>query len=164
MSTCGKVFGREELKITTRFASDHDFFIFTDEIYEHFIDDGDVARAAVLAVKHPGYGRQIFNVSDGRFHALKEIIVAICQALGRNPPRLSLPVGPARITAGLMEDTFRLVGQKSPIRRDTIEKYTKDIAVDSTRIQKELGFQPKYDLLIGWQETIQQMQELNIKG
>ena len=39
-----------------------------------------------------------------------------------------------------MEDTFRLVGRKSPIGRGTIDKYTEDIAVDSRLIQGELGF------------------------
>jgi UDP-glucose 4-epimerase len=30
-----------------------------------------------------------------------------------------------------------------------IDKYTEDIAVDGSRIQKELGFIPKYDLKAG---------------
>jgi len=61
--------------------------------------------------------------------------------------------------AGLMEDAFRLVGRKSPISRDTIDKYTEDIAVDGSLIQKELGFMPQYDLKTGWEETIREMRE-----
>jgi len=71
-----------------------------------------------------------------------------------------VPVGPARFFAGLMEDAFLLVGQKSPISRDTIDKYTEDIAVDSTRIQTELGFKPQFDLQSGWQETIREMRKM----
>lgn len=37
----GKVFNREELKTISNFASEHDLFVFTDEIYEHFVYDGD---------------------------------------------------------------------------------------------------------------------------
>jgi len=111
----------------------------------------------LLAVQHPNAAGKVYNVSDGHFHTLKEIIVAICQALGRNPPRYSFPIDPARFMAGLMEDSFRLVGQKSPISRETIDKYIEDIAVDSTRIQTELGFKPQYDLIAGWQETIREM-------
>ena len=121
------------------------------------IYDRDVAKAALLAVQHPNAAGKVYNVSDGYFHTLKEIIVAICDALGRNPPRLSLPVGPARFSAGLMEDTFRLVGRNSPISRDTIDKYTEDIAVDSQLIQRELGFKPEFDLKTGWQETVEEM-------
>jgi len=36
----GKVFSREELEIVAAFAAKHDLFVFTDEIYEHFIYDG----------------------------------------------------------------------------------------------------------------------------
>ncbi len=121
------------------------------------IYDRDVAKAALLAVQRPNAAGKVYNVSDGQFHTLKEIIIAICQSLGRNPPRYSFPVGPARIMAGLMEDTLRLVGQKSPVSRDTIDKYTEDIAVSSQRIQTELGFKPQYDLKMGWRETINEM-------
>ena len=38
--------------------------------------------------------------------------------------------------------------------RAIIDKYTEDIAVDGSLIQKELGFVPQYDLKTGWEETI----------
>jgi len=38
-----------------------------------------------------------------------------------------------------------------------IDRYTEDIAVDGSRIQKELGFIPKYDLKTGWEETIEEI-------
>ena len=128
--------------------------------------DRDVARAAALALEHPAAAGQIFNVSDGEFHTLNEIIESICSALGRKPPRLSLPIGPVRFAAGIVEDIVRLVGRQAQISRATIEKYTEDIAVDSSRIQTELGFKPQYDLRSGWQETVQEMRrmgELRIK-
>jgi len=36
----GKVFTRKELETVAQFASRHDLFVFTDEIYEHFVYDG----------------------------------------------------------------------------------------------------------------------------
>ncbi|MBM4331182.1 MAG: NAD-dependent epimerase/dehydratase family protein [Deltaproteobacteria bacterium] len=118
--------------------------------------DKDVGRAAVLALEHPGAAGQIFNVSDGEFHTLNDIILAICQALGRKPPSLSLPVGPVRLAAGVVEDIVRLVGRK-PNLRARIDKYTEDVAVDSHRFQNELGFVPQYNLSAGWRETVQEM-------
>ena len=113
------------------------------------------------ATSHGNEQKEVFKTNRDREKFLsyleKEIIVAICDALGRNPPRLSLPVGPARFFAGLMEDTFRLVGRKSPIGRETIDKYTEDIAVDSQLIQEELGFVPKFGLSAGWKDTVQEM-------
>ena len=36
----GKVFSRRELELVAEFAREHDLFVFTDEIYEHFVYDG----------------------------------------------------------------------------------------------------------------------------
>ncbi|MFH1921166.1 MAG: pyridoxal phosphate-dependent aminotransferase [Planctomycetota bacterium] len=36
----GKIFTRQELELIGDFAKSHDLFIFTDEIYEHFVYDG----------------------------------------------------------------------------------------------------------------------------
>ncbi|MCG2661012.1 MAG: NAD-dependent epimerase/dehydratase family protein, partial [Kiritimatiellae bacterium] len=118
------------------------------------IYDKDLARAVVLAVQHPAAAGKIYNVTDGRFHTLNEIIVAISEALGRKPPRFSIPVGPARAVAGMIEDAMRLIGRHSPISRATIDKYTEDIAVESQRIQKELGFVPQYNLDAGWRGVL----------
>jgi nucleoside-diphosphate-sugar epimerase len=113
------------------------------------------------ATSHGNEQKEVFKTNRDREKFLsyleKEIIVSICQALGRNPPRLSVPVGPARFFAGLLEDSLQLVGRKSPIGLETIDKYTEDIAVDGSLIQKELGFIPQYDLKTGWEETVEEM-------
>lgn len=124
------------------------------------IYEGDVGRAAVLGVQHPAAAGRLYNVSDGQFHTLAEIIAAMCQALGRNPPRWSVPAGPARAAVGVLEDTARLAGRNSPIVRATVDKYTEDVAVSSQRIQAELGFLPQFDLSSGWRETVQEMRRL----
>ena len=72
--------------------------------------DQDVGRAAALAVSHPAAAGRVFNVTDGGFHTLNEIIESICSALGRKTPRFSLPVGPIRALAGLVEMGYHLIG------------------------------------------------------
>ncbi len=119
----------------------------------------DVARAAVLAIQHPIAAGKVYNVTDGQFHTMQEINLAICAALGRKPPRLSIPIIPVRLAAGVLEDVAGLIGLRSPIVRATIDKYIEDVAVDSHRIQDELGFIPQYDLRTGWQETIQELRK-----
>jgi nucleoside-diphosphate-sugar epimerase len=121
--------------------------------------DKDVGRAAALTVSHPAAAGRVFNVTDGGFHTLNEIIESICAALGRKQPRLSLPVGPTRILIRLIEKGSPAIGFKPPITRAIIDKYTEDIAVDGSLIQKDLGFVPQYDLRSGWQETVQEMRE-----
>ena len=122
------------------------------------IYDKDVALAAVFALGHPGAAGRIFNVSDGEFHTLNEIIAAICSALGKKTPCISLPTRPVRFAAGVIEDVAGLLKLRTSIRRATIDKYTEDMAVDSRRIQQELGFVPKFNLATGWKDTVQEMQ------
>jgi nucleoside-diphosphate-sugar epimerase len=119
--------------------------------------DKDVGHAVVLAVSHPAAAGRVFNVTDGGFHTLKEIIESICSALGRKPPRFSLPAGPVRAVIALLEKGSPAIGFRAPITREMLDKYTEDIAVDGSRIQKELGFLRRYDLHAGWEETIREM-------
>ena len=125
--------------------------------------DKDVGRASVLVVSHPGAAGRVFNVTDGGFHTLNEIIESICAALGRRPPRLSLPIGPVWIVAGIIEKGANIVGLKPPVTRETVDKYFEDIAVDGSLIQRELGFRPQYDLKSGWEETIREMREESVE-
>ncbi len=124
------------------------------------IYDKDVAAAALLVLRHPAATGQVFNVSDGQFHTMNEIITMMCEALGRTPPRMSLPIHPIRLVAGILEDTARLMGRKSPIVRAMVDSYTEDVAVDSHRIRTQLGFAPHYDLRSGWRETVQEMRRM----
>ena len=123
------------------------------------IYDKDLARAVVLSMSQSGAAGQIFNVTDGQFHPLKEIITAMSLALGRTPPRYALPATPIRWAAGLLEDAARGVNRSSPIMRATIDKYTEDIAVSGNKIRTYLGFSPQYDLASGWRETVEEMRK-----
>lgn len=120
----------------------------------------DVVNAAVLAVKHPSAAGRIFNVTDGAFHDMNEIVSTICEALGRRPPHLTLPARPVRFVVGVAEDLAGLAGFKSPITRATIDKYVEDIAIDGKLMQSILAFSPRYDLITGWRETIKELRQL----
>jgi aminotransferase len=56
----GKVFTREELETVAEFAERYDLFVFTDEIYEHFIYDG---RSHCSLASLPGMERRTITVS-----------------------------------------------------------------------------------------------------
>lgn len=57
---CGKVFTREELQIIADWAEAHDLFVFTDEIYEHFLYDG---REHISPATLPGMARRTITMS-----------------------------------------------------------------------------------------------------
>ncbi len=55
----GKVFTREEMECIAEFAKRHDLFVFTDEIYEYFIYDGQHISMATL----PGMRERTITMS-----------------------------------------------------------------------------------------------------
>jgi UDP-glucose 4-epimerase len=120
----------------------------------------DACDAAIAAAQQEAALGQVFNVTDGRIHTLREIISAIAAALEQRPPGLHLPARPVRVVAGLLEDGLRAVGKKSPVNRATIDKLTEDIAVSGDKIRRVLGFQPRYDLQAGWLQTVKAMHDV----
>lgn len=56
----GKVFTRSELETLAEFATRHDLFVFTDEIYEHFVYDG---RAHVSPASIEGLSERTITIS-----------------------------------------------------------------------------------------------------
>jgi len=56
----GKVFNKEELVVIARFAARHELFVFTDEIYEHFVYDG---REHVSPAVLPGMRERTIAIS-----------------------------------------------------------------------------------------------------
>jgi nucleoside-diphosphate-sugar epimerase len=83
----------------------------------------------------------------------------MCAALDRKPPALSVPERPARFIAGLIENLFVVFRRQAPISCAVIDKFTEDMAVDSRRIRKELGFWEQYSLEAGWKDTVREMRE-----
>jgi len=89
---------------------------------------------------------------------MNEIIECICSVLGRKPPQLSLPARSIRALVGLIEKISCAIGLVPLVTMEMIDKYTEDIAVDGSLIQKELGFMPEYELRAGWKETMREIQ------
>jgi UDP-glucose 4-epimerase len=117
----------------------------------------DLCRAAQCAAERAEAAGQIFNVTDGRIHTLKEILDAMSAALGKSPPRFSVATRTTRILAGFLEDALRVAGKSSPVNRALIDKFVEDVAVSGEKIQRQLGYDPVYDLVAGWRETVKQM-------
>ena len=112
----------------------------------------DLAAAVALALDHPAAAGATFNVSDGAFHTMRDIVAAISRALGRRPPAWHVPAVIARVAAtgaSLFDKRFRHM----------LDTYLEDVAVDAERIRRELGFRPRYGLEEGWAVTIQRMRE-----
>jgi UDP-glucose 4-epimerase len=121
------------------------------------IYDKDIAEAVMLALGQGKACGKIYNVTDGGFHTINEIIESMCRALQKRTPLFSLPEKPVRLIAGAIEDVFKLVGLKPPVTRSTIDKYTEDMAVRGDLIHSELGFTSQYTLDKGMKEIVEEL-------
>ena len=117
--------------------------------------DEDVAAAVSVAAVHPNAPGRIYNVTDGGFHSMRNIIDAISAALGRRAPRWHVPVPPVRGVLAL----GGLIDRRLPRRLDT---YLEDIAVRGDRIGQDLGFRPRVNLADGWGRTIADMRRAGL--
>lgn len=100
---CGKVFTREELDVIAAVAVEHDLLVFTDEIYEHFVYDGQ---------KH---------VSPGSLPSLRDRTITIggfSKTLSITGWRIGFSAGPREIVErlGLINDLVYICAP-APLQR-----------------------------------------------
>src|SRR4051794_29972821 len=110
--------------------------------------DEDLAAAALQAAFHPDAAGRTFNVSDGATPALSEIVVSMCRALRRQPPSFGVPAEAVRAFSSRLGP----LATRGPLGRvhAMVEKYSQQIAVDGSLIQRALGFRPGVTLDEGW--------------
>lgn len=118
------------------------------------VHESDVAAAAVLALWHPAAAGKIYNVTDGSVHTVRKIIDAICSALGRTPPRFSIPLGLASGAVWLASAMRQHRGASGTWSAESLRRYTENLAVEGALVQRELGYSPRYDLDSGWRHTV----------
>ncbi|WP_347258651.1 SDR family oxidoreductase [Methylocaldum sp.] len=102
---------------------------------------GNLVSAIVACLEHPAAAGKTYLVADGEPISTPELIRGIARALGR-PARL-LPV-----PAGVLRLAGRLVG-----RGDAVERLLGSLAVDDTRIRRELGWTPPFSMDEGLHAT-----------
>lgn len=125
----GKVFTRAELQVIADFAEAHDIFVFTDEIYEHFVFDG---REHISPATLPGMARRTITISGlSKVFAITgwRLGYAICDpewalAIGHFNDLVyvcapaPLQVGAARGLAELGSDYYQSVSDDHQHKRD----------------------------------------------
>jgi nucleoside-diphosphate-sugar epimerase len=117
------------------------------------IHEEDVSRAALLVAERPEAAGQIFNVTDGEIHSMRQIIAAICAALGRPEPRWSIPENFARLGAVLADAVFSAFRRRSGYA-DLVDKYLENMEIRGEKLQRLLGFRPLFDLESGWRQAL----------
>ena len=131
------------------------FFFVGDALNRRtLIHHDDAARALILAAEKAA-GKSLYNATDGGFYSFQQIVLAIAQAVEVKIPTRRVPLAPVERIIDFVEIVERLSKIKFKINRQTLEKLLEDVAVDGTKIKRELGFKPEFDLIRGWQEAVE---------
>lgn len=102
---------------------------------------GNLIDAVILCSRHPSAAGQTFLISDGENVSTPELIRRIAAALGK-PARL-FPFPPE-----IMRFAGKLTGRAS-----AVDRLLGSLAVDDSKIRKELGWKPPFTMTEGLKET-----------
>jgi len=106
----------------------------------------DAVQALLLAaIKSEANGR-IYTATDMRTYSSREIYELICQALNKPPPSWRIPLWVLKLAAVMGDLLQKLMGRPAPINTEKLHKLSLSACFDGCDIQRELGYEPVYDL------------------
>jgi len=111
----------------------------------------DAVQAMILCASLPQANDRTYIVTDGKVYSTWDIYQAIATSLG-HLPRWTVPLGLMRLGARLGDLLLNLHLPVS-LNSGTLRKLLGSAWYDDSRIRKELGYLPRYDL----QHTLPQM-------
>jgi len=136
----GRVFTRQELEGIAAFAERHDLFVFTDEIYEYFIYEGEHISPATLpgmrerTITMSGYSKTFsitgwrlgYTVCDRKWAsaiAYFHDLIYVCA-----PAPLQIGVGEGILK--LQDDFYRQISREYRVKRDQICESLRDAGLE----------------------------------
>lgn len=101
----------------------------------------NLVNAIITCAKHPGAAGQTFLVSDGEDVSTLELIYRVADALGRRATLIPFPLSCLRVLG-------RLTGKSKQLNA-----LLASLVIDSSRIRRELAWNPPCSMADGLQET-----------
>lgn len=106
----------------------------------------DACDALLAAASTPAARGRVYLISDGQHYSSRRIQQLMYEAIGREPPALTLPRWLLRVAA-LGGDALGALGmQRVPFDSDRLSRLADHACFDCTRARRELGFVPRHAL------------------
>ena len=103
---------------------------------------GNLADVIVACLEHPAAAGRTYLVSDGEDVSTPELFRRVGAALKRPARLVNVPVLVLRLGASILG------------RGAEVSRVTGDLVVDASAIRRELGWQPRYTMQEGLEETV----------
>lgn len=118
----------------------------------HCIYIRDMVDAFLLASEREEALGQVMIVGDAEPVTIRTLVDGIARQVGARPPR-RVPMALLAGAATVAELVFKPLGKEPPLSRRTLKFFTANTAFDISRARTLLGFEPRYDLDAGLEET-----------
>ena len=106
----------------------------------------DAIQALLLAAIKPAANGKVYTVTDTRTYSSQEIYRLICKSLDKPVRSWSVPFWLLKLAAGMGDLLQRVIGRPAPINTEKLLKLSSSAWFDGCDIQRELGYEPVYDL------------------
>ncbi|MFO7870488.1 MAG: SDR family NAD(P)-dependent oxidoreductase [Kiritimatiellia bacterium] len=130
------------LKLFKMIARGRFFYVGRGRAYVHFIDVRDLARAFYLAMEKRDINGEVYIIAGRKAVPLCDMVNTVADYMGVKRPRVHLPARPVQWLGSLCEAICTPLGLNPPIYRRRVDFFTKDRWFDSSRAQRDLGFEP----------------------
>jgi dihydroflavonol-4-reductase len=115
----------------------------------------DLVDGIILAAEHEKAEGEIFNISGDELLEWKNITNIMTKAMDRKAVQVGIPLWCLDIASYLSMALSKISKKSTLLNRDKIHEMKQDSWLLSNEKAKALlGFQPKYDLLTGFRQTI----------
>jgi nucleoside-diphosphate-sugar epimerase len=95
---------------------------------------------------------------------VERLVERVAAVVGAPPPRLRLPVLPAKAAGLALEAAFAAIRRQPPFSRRSVDFFVKHNAYDTRRARDELGFQPAVGLDEGLERTWESLSSRATEG
>ena len=116
-----------------------------------YIDD--LIDGILLCATKPEAIGNVYILAGDQPVTLNKLVQCLAKVLGVNEPRFRFPVMPVYWAGFLCELVFKPFGLNPPIYRRRVDFFRKTRSFDISKAKRELGFQPKTDLMTGISQT-----------
>jgi dihydroflavonol-4-reductase len=106
-----------------------------------FVDVRDVAAGLAAAAERGGCGESY--LLSGHYCSMVDLAALAAAVTGRRPPRLTLPVGVARLGTGVMSLAARRSGAEPLYTAESLGTLRRGRPVDHAKALRDLGYRPR---------------------
>jgi nucleoside-diphosphate-sugar epimerase len=121
-------------------------------VHPIFIDD--LTAGLVSCLESPAAAGGTFNLVNESPVSFSALCGEIAGAVGKNLPRMRIPIGVAKMAAAGFEGVRAVTRMEMPLSRDRVEFMTSNRAYDASRARTVLGFRAPTSLTEGIRRTV----------